>query len=183
MKIVRYEHRGTVGYGLWREGFIHPVAGRLFDSLSETGERLPEAEVRLLSPLRPNKLIAIGLNYREHAKEQGKPLPEEPLQVTGDPPLLAHALRHLVGNALKYGPSGGTVHIRGRLHEGQARLDHQVKPLIVRGLGDDFVEELVDRERGDLGFERPRELKEVGHDAFEAIRLFGGDVEERARVV
>ena len=50
MKIVRYEHRGTVGYGLWREGFIHPVAGRLFDSLSETGERLPEARSGFFPP-------------------------------------------------------------------------------------------------------------------------------------
>lgn len=117
MKIVRYEHRGTVGYGLWREGFIHPVAGRLFDSLSETGERLPEAEVRLLSPLRPNKLIAIGLNYREHAKEQGKPLPEEPLLF-------------LVSPTAVVGP-GDAI----RLPTLEHRIDHEAELAVVIGRG------------------------------------------------
>ena len=115
MKIVRYEHRGTVGYGVWREGRIHPVEGELFGSFSETGESLPEGDVRLLSPLVPNKLIAIGLNYREHAREQGKPLPEEPLMFMVSPTAVV-------------GP-GEAI----RLPNLEDRIDHEAELAIVIG--------------------------------------------------
>ncbi len=40
----------------------------------------PLAAVKLLPPvLLPSKIIAVGLNYRDHAEEQNKPLPEAPL--------------------------------------------------------------------------------------------------------
>ena len=44
-----------------------------------TGPAQPLAGVALDSPLRPGKLIGIGLNYRDHAAETGKPVPELPL--------------------------------------------------------------------------------------------------------
>lgn len=34
---------------------------------------------RLLAPLRPGKIVGVGLNYRRHAEEQGVPLPEKPV--------------------------------------------------------------------------------------------------------
>ena len=37
------------------------------------------ASVRVLAPVLPSKIVAVGLNYRDHAAEQGKPLPAEPL--------------------------------------------------------------------------------------------------------
>jgi 5-carboxymethyl-2-hydroxymuconate isomerase len=43
------------------------------------GEPRPLAEVELLAPLRPGKLLGIGLNYRDHAAETGAALPAEPL--------------------------------------------------------------------------------------------------------
>jgi 2-keto-4-pentenoate hydratase/2-oxohepta-3-ene-1,7-dioic acid hydratase in catechol pathway len=36
-------------------------------------------EARLLAPVLPSKIVAIGLNYKDHAAERGKPLPAEPL--------------------------------------------------------------------------------------------------------
>jgi 2-keto-4-pentenoate hydratase/2-oxohepta-3-ene-1,7-dioic acid hydratase in catechol pathway len=36
-------------------------------------------EVTLLAPASPTKIVAVGLNYRDHAAEMGAPLPEEPL--------------------------------------------------------------------------------------------------------
>ena len=32
-----------------------------------------------MTPCSPSKVVAVGLNYRDHAEEVGKPLPEEPL--------------------------------------------------------------------------------------------------------
>jgi acylpyruvate hydrolase len=42
--------------------------------------RRPLSEVKLLAPIaRPSKIICLGLNYREHAEEQGKEPPETPM--------------------------------------------------------------------------------------------------------
>lgn len=41
---------------------------------------VPRSAVRLLAPVpRPGKLIAIGLNYRDHAAESNMPIPEKPV--------------------------------------------------------------------------------------------------------
>lgn len=46
---------------------------------TENISRLPFASVRLLEPSRPSKLVCIGRNYSEHAKELGNDVPAEPL--------------------------------------------------------------------------------------------------------
>jgi len=40
---------------------------------------IPLNSVRLLAPCLPSKIVCVGLNYRDHAKEMGKDLPEEPI--------------------------------------------------------------------------------------------------------
>ena len=40
---------------------------------------MPFKGVRTLTPVAPSKVIAVGLNYADHARESGKPLPNEPL--------------------------------------------------------------------------------------------------------
>jgi 2-keto-4-pentenoate hydratase/2-oxohepta-3-ene-1,7-dioic acid hydratase in catechol pathway len=44
-----------------------------------TGARYPIEEIRLLAPVLPSKIVAIGRNYAEHAKELGNEVPAEPL--------------------------------------------------------------------------------------------------------
>jgi len=44
-----------------------------------TGARYPVADVRLLAPVLPSKIVAIGRNYAEHAREFGNEPPAEPL--------------------------------------------------------------------------------------------------------
>jgi 2-keto-4-pentenoate hydratase/2-oxohepta-3-ene-1,7-dioic acid hydratase in catechol pathway len=36
-------------------------------------------DLKILPPVEPSKMIAVGLNYADHAKESGKELPKEPL--------------------------------------------------------------------------------------------------------
>lgn len=61
------------------------AAGRVYEVLSSGGEGqvpglYPQSSVRFLPPVTsPGKIIAIGLNYKDHAQEQGVPLPERPL--------------------------------------------------------------------------------------------------------
>ncbi|MEE8575381.1 MAG: fumarylacetoacetate hydrolase family protein [Thermodesulfobacteriota bacterium] len=45
----------------------------------EGGESFPLADVKLLAPVLPSKIVAIGLNYRAHAAEFNNELPAEPL--------------------------------------------------------------------------------------------------------
>jgi 2-keto-4-pentenoate hydratase/2-oxohepta-3-ene-1,7-dioic acid hydratase in catechol pathway len=52
---------------------IDPAGVRL------TGERYPLAEVRLLAPVLPSKVVAVGKNYAGHAREMGSEPPEEPV--------------------------------------------------------------------------------------------------------
>jgi 2-keto-4-pentenoate hydratase/2-oxohepta-3-ene-1,7-dioic acid hydratase in catechol pathway len=49
----------------------------LLESISEP--RTPLADVRLLAPVAPSKIVCIGLNYADHAAEGGNDLPEAPL--------------------------------------------------------------------------------------------------------
>jgi len=39
----------------------------------------PRNRTRLIAPINPGKIVAVGLNYRKHAEEQDKPLPKSPL--------------------------------------------------------------------------------------------------------
>jgi 2-keto-4-pentenoate hydratase/2-oxohepta-3-ene-1,7-dioic acid hydratase in catechol pathway len=51
-----------------------PLAGS-----RDSPETLALADARLLAPVTPSKIVAIGLNYKDHAAERGKPIPAEPL--------------------------------------------------------------------------------------------------------
>lgn len=48
-------------------------------AVERTGDSVVLAGLSILAPLRPGKLIGIGLNYRDHAVETGKPVPQMPL--------------------------------------------------------------------------------------------------------
>lgn len=56
----------------------HPFGGRPED-IKLTGIRFPLADVRLLAPMLPSKVICIGKNYADHAREMGGEPPPEPV--------------------------------------------------------------------------------------------------------
>ncbi len=79
MRIVRFEAGGTASYGIYIGDLVHPIAGDPFGELVTTGEPVPTADVRLLAPVVPSKVVAVGLNYRDHAAEFGMDIPDEPI--------------------------------------------------------------------------------------------------------
>jgi 2-keto-4-pentenoate hydratase/2-oxohepta-3-ene-1,7-dioic acid hydratase in catechol pathway len=80
MRIVRFEMSGRSGYGILEGEKISVLWGTPYDGLEHTsGEGMSLPEVTLLAPCEPTKIVALGLNYRDHAAEIGHPLPEEPL--------------------------------------------------------------------------------------------------------
>jgi 2-keto-4-pentenoate hydratase/2-oxohepta-3-ene-1,7-dioic acid hydratase in catechol pathway len=79
-RIYRIDFRGTARHaiddgeaGVWRL-----VEGDIFGA-HEPGDRIPPADYHVLAPVTPSKIVAVGLNYKDHAAEQHKPLPAEPM--------------------------------------------------------------------------------------------------------
>jgi 2-keto-4-pentenoate hydratase/2-oxohepta-3-ene-1,7-dioic acid hydratase in catechol pathway len=61
---------------------VAELAGHPFgaaDAIRFTGARYPVADVRLLAPVLPSKVVAIGKNYAAHAREMGGEPPDEPV--------------------------------------------------------------------------------------------------------
>jgi 2-keto-4-pentenoate hydratase/2-oxohepta-3-ene-1,7-dioic acid hydratase in catechol pathway len=80
MRIVRYEHQTSRGYGLVEGDMIRPLAGPPFDGVRMSrGAAVPLADARLLAPCEPSKIVCIGRNYAAHAAEHHAPVPTEPL--------------------------------------------------------------------------------------------------------
>jgi len=84
-RIYRILWNGEPRHAIERDGILRLVAGDLFGRHT-LGDRVAEGEacafvpaVRVLAPIEPTKIVAIGLNYKDHAAEQGKPLPWEPM--------------------------------------------------------------------------------------------------------
>jgi len=79
MRLVRFALKGRMGYGILKGKQVFPLNDSPFRGLTETGEVLALGEITLLAPCEPSKIIALGLNYRDHAAEFGRQVPDEPL--------------------------------------------------------------------------------------------------------
>jgi 2-keto-4-pentenoate hydratase/2-oxohepta-3-ene-1,7-dioic acid hydratase in catechol pathway len=79
-RIYRVEHGGATFYAVERDGRLLRATGDPFSGLT-AGEPIPGGlgAVRVRAPLMPSKILCVGLNYKDHAAESGKPLPPEPL--------------------------------------------------------------------------------------------------------
>lgn len=58
---------------------VAEIEGHPFGQINFTGQRWALADVRLLSPILPSKVVCVGRNYADHAKELGNDVPKEPL--------------------------------------------------------------------------------------------------------
>ncbi len=83
MKIGRFKYGERTIFGMVRGKEVVVLKERKIQELMEnptpTDEVVEFKNLKFLSPTRPTKVVAVGLNYKAHAEEMGKPLPEEPL--------------------------------------------------------------------------------------------------------
>ena len=87
MRFCRFESDNVGRYGLIETVANQDVIRRTLDHLPTaasdfehgTPVDIPLASARLLAPVSPSKIVCIGRNYREHAKELNHPIPTEPL--------------------------------------------------------------------------------------------------------
>jgi len=77
--IGRFQKGDDIFYAKVVEGEVYPVRGDVFGSPSFEKKPIKLKGVKTLTPVAPSKIIAVGLNYADHARESGKPLPKEPL--------------------------------------------------------------------------------------------------------
>jgi 2-keto-4-pentenoate hydratase/2-oxohepta-3-ene-1,7-dioic acid hydratase in catechol pathway len=79
MRTCRFRLAGRERYGLVEgEGVRALTAAPWAGGLPE-GKPVPLADVTLLAPVEPSKIVCIGRNYRAHAKELGNDVPTVPL--------------------------------------------------------------------------------------------------------
>ncbi len=80
MRLCSFEHRGKISIGCWEGDRIRVCRGDLLERYELSAATLGTDEVRLLPPVMPGKIIGVGRNYAEHARELGNVPPEaEPL--------------------------------------------------------------------------------------------------------
>lgn len=76
--LYRIDDDGSPRHALARDGEWHALEGDPFGAY-RAGRRIERETARLLAPVQPTKIVAVGLNYKDHAREMGKALPDEPL--------------------------------------------------------------------------------------------------------
>src|SRR5437764_1328791 len=132
MKLCRFTHRNAFEphYGIVEDGFVRPLVDEdVFDGRRQAGSaQIPLAEIKLLPPVTPSKIVCVGRNYKEHAAELGNALPAEPLLFLKAPSAIIGS-----GEAIVLPPASVQVE-----HEGEvgvvigriaARLSESADPL------------------------------------------------------
>jgi 2-keto-4-pentenoate hydratase/2-oxohepta-3-ene-1,7-dioic acid hydratase in catechol pathway len=114
-RVFRIEHKGQRRYAVGSGTAYRLLDGDILagdDGLSSLTHRVEAAaksgeEIapsRFLPPVSPSKVVAIGLNYRDHAAEMNKPLPAEPLMfLKPSTAVIGH------GDAIRLPPGAGRV--------------------------------------------------------------------------
>ena len=77
-KFYRIDYHGAPRHAIEDGGTWRLIEGDLFGT-HRAGEEIAPSGHRLLAPVLPSKMVCIGLNYKDHAAEQNKPLPASPL--------------------------------------------------------------------------------------------------------
>ncbi len=80
MRVVRYQvGKKEPRYGWLHEDKVGDIEGELFGKYKRLEAAIPISDVKLLAPVVPSKILCVGRNYVEHAKEQGHEVPKIPI--------------------------------------------------------------------------------------------------------
>jgi len=83
MRIVRFSDGGSPRYGALEDDSTRVVVLKgdpLFSPVEPSGQIVELEEIRLLSPVIPrSKVVGVGKNYADHAREMGGEAPDHPI--------------------------------------------------------------------------------------------------------
>lgn len=116
MRFVRFQQKDeSPRFGWLHEDKIGEIEGDLFGAYKRLVAEIPLQEVRLLAPSMPSKIVCVGRNYVEHAKELGNEVPKLPLIFFKPPSSII--------------PSGGTI----LLPPQSTQVEHEAELVAVIG--------------------------------------------------
>jgi 2-keto-4-pentenoate hydratase/2-oxohepta-3-ene-1,7-dioic acid hydratase in catechol pathway len=113
--IGRFQKGEEIFFAKVVDGELYRLRGDVFGSPSFDKKPMSAKGLKTLTPVNASKIIAIGLNYADHAREQNKALPKEPLFWFKAPTSLL--------------PDGGKIEIPFSRH----RTDYEAELAIVIG--------------------------------------------------
>jgi 2-keto-4-pentenoate hydratase/2-oxohepta-3-ene-1,7-dioic acid hydratase in catechol pathway len=174
MRIARFVHPASstaasgVAWGVVegpadapRDGLtVAAIDGHPFETITFTGDRWSLADIRLLAPILPSKVVAVGRNYLEHIQEMGNEEPEAPMlflkpstSVIGD------------GDYIRLPPDTNEVHHEAELAAIIGRPARDIEPAQalshVFGYAASNDVSARDQQRADVQWARAK-----GHDSF-----------------
>ncbi len=114
-RIGRFQAGTKVFYGKVEDGRVYPVTGDVFGGGRFSSRSHAESDLKVLPPVVPGKVLAVGLNYLDHILEMRLERPREPLFWFKAPSSLL--------------PHGGTIHIAHPSH----RTDYEAELAVVIG--------------------------------------------------
>lgn len=80
MKFLRFNNiEEKPVFGEYLDGSVFEIEGNIFGKYSVTDTKYDYADITPLAPCLPTKIIAVGLNYEDHAKEMNRTPPEDPM--------------------------------------------------------------------------------------------------------
>ena len=77
--IGRFQRGEEIFHAKVVDGELFRLRGDVFGAPSFDRKPTPRKGVKTLVPVVPSKIICVGSNYADHARETGNPLPKEPL--------------------------------------------------------------------------------------------------------
>lgn len=79
MKFVRILRENIPTWGVLEGDQVLTLSQPPFETLVYDGDSLPLVECKLLAPCAPTKIVCVGKNYADHAREMGGEPPERPV--------------------------------------------------------------------------------------------------------
>ena len=81
MKICRFNFNNEENFGVIKDDRIFYLNNLddFNDQFDFSGKSVKIEQVKLLPPVQPSKIVCVGRNYADHAKELGNEVPKEPL--------------------------------------------------------------------------------------------------------
>jgi 2-keto-4-pentenoate hydratase/2-oxohepta-3-ene-1,7-dioic acid hydratase in catechol pathway len=108
VQYARYIHAGHLAYGILEGDVLRELSGNFLTGGKPTGKTHKLAEVHLLAPVEPGKVIAVGLNYKSHLGQQS---------VASYPGLFAKLPSCIIGpeDSIVFPPEAEDVHYEGEM--------------------------------------------------------------------
>lgn len=160
MRIARFSIDDEVDFGVVEGDEVAPITGHPFAPFTFTGYRYQLSEVKLLAPVIPSKVVAIGKNYADHAVEMGGTPPSAPM-------IFLKPSTAVIGTdeVIAYPPSSQRVDYEGELGVVIGRLcrDVPVESALEAVLGYTCANDVTarDQQAADGQWSRSK-----GHDSF-----------------